>query len=1028
MISRAQRCGFQERPECRAGGVLRLGLLLCLSFLALRADPIPFEELSADHVVQSFTVEDGLPQNSVTKITQTPDGYLWFSTYRGLGRFDGVRFTVFDSGNTPAILGDDSVEALHRDHRGHLSVVMKGGGLLRVVDGGIRRANGTLGLTEGPLRLRGESPDGRAHLAIPNSPVGYVETADGTFVETDWDVRVEIRNMDDVAVDGDGWPWYRATGSWVQARASDLLPLLPQDASTNSTVQIITASRKGGVWVVVENGIHLWEDHRWARRIPAPEPFRGCAAVVEDRLGNLWVGTWGQGLWRFDPDGSFHRYQISRSAQPEAVRALFEDTEGNLWIGSEASGLFRLGRKAFQTVGSAQGLSGELVRSVAVDLSGSVWVVNQAGVESFLPGARPAIRRASEVTWCVYGDSSGRAWMGAYAGGVYRLEGDRWVTVEPNSPQERNTITVLFEEPGTGMWVGRENGLWRVSGTNLVREVLPATVDGLAVRSLALDRQSRLWLGLDGGGLLCRESGSWKRVPLSGSPQAFTVSALLADSEDTLWVGTSVRGLYRVRGGRVARLDAGVDGLPRRPSSLLEDGLGFVWIGSTDGIFRVKRDDLNAWADGSRRDVVPRRFGRGDGLETSECSSSIQPAAWRAPDNRLWFATYRGVSVVDPARLGPEPPPPPVLIEESVLWGRGKTNVSIAGGPALESGSDAAAIIVPADTYLMEIHYTATRFKSAERVRFRYRLEELDPDWVDAGARRVAYYQDLPAGTYHFQVTACNQDGLWNGRTARLTVVKQPRFWETWPFRAALALGLAGAGIAAYRFRIRALTRAKSAQEEYSRRLIASLELERQRVARELHDSLGQNLLVIKSRVAMAQLQSAQPGKAAEQLREAAEVTLQSIREVREISQDLRPFQLDELGLSKAISANVRKLSAVSQIRIDAEIGDLRGALPPAQEIHLYRIVQECLNNVIKHSLATRCSVTVARTGSEVLVVVEDNGRGFEETARTDASDASAGNGLSNIRERARILGGHAEFLSRPGEGTRITVTVPLPA
>jgi signal transduction histidine kinase/ligand-binding sensor domain-containing protein len=1028
MISRAQRRGFQERPECRAGGVLRLGLLLCLSFLALRADPIPLEELSTDHVVQSFTVEDGLPQNSVTKITQTPDGYIWFSTYRGLGRFDGVRFTVFDSGNTPAILGDDSVEALQRDHRGHLSVVMKGGGLLRVVDGVIRRANGTRGLPDEPLRLRGESPDGRAHVAVLSSPLVYVETEEGNFVARDPDGRVEVRNMDDVAVDGDARPWYRGTGRWIEVQAGDLLPLVPPDSPTNSTIHILCKSRKGGIWLVAEHGIHLWEDHRWVRSIQMPEPMAGCAAIVEDRSGMLWIATWTQGLWRLDPDGRFHRYQISRGARPEAVRALFEDTEGNLWIGSEASGLFRLGRKAFQTIGSAQGLSGELVRSVAVDLSGSVWLVNQAGVESFLPGTRPAIRRAAEVTWCVYGDSAGRAWMGAYAGGVYRLEGDRWVTVEPNSPQERNTITVLFEEPGTGMWVGRENGLWRVSGTNLVREVLPETVAGLAVRSLALDRRSRLWLGLDGGGLLCRESGSWKRVPIPGSPQSLTVSALLADSEDTLWVGTSVRGLYRVRQGRVSRLDAGVDGLPRRPSSLLEDGLGFVWIGSTDGIFRVKRDDLNAWADGSRRDVVPRRFGRGDGLETSECSSSIQPAAWRAPDNRLWFATYRGVSVVDPARLGPEPPPPPVLIEESVLWGRGKTNVSIAGGPALESGSDAAAIIVPADTYLMEIHYTATRFKSAERVRFRYRLEELDPDWVDAGARRVAYYQELSAGTYHFQVTACNQDGIWNDRTARLTVVKQPRFWETWPFRAALALGLAGAGIVAYRFRIRALTRAKSAQEEYSRRLIASLELERQRVARELHDSLGQNLLVIKNRVALAQQQSAQPGKAAEQLREAAEVTSQAIREVREISQDLRPFQLDELGLSKAISANVRKLSAASQIRIEAEIGDLRGALPPAQEIHLYRIVQECLNNVIKHSLGTLCRVAVARSGNAVLVVVEDNGCGFGGGDRVDAADSGAGNGLSNIRERARILGGHAEFLSRPGEGTRVTVTVPLPA
>jgi signal transduction histidine kinase len=673
-------------------------------------------------------------------------------------------------------------------------------------------------------------------------------------------------------------------------------------------------------------------------------------------------------------------------------------------------------------------LSGEVIRSVTEGPDGAIWTAHQAGFESFLPGARPAIRWAGEFPWCVYGDSRGRVWMGTYGGGLSVWEGNRQIPLEPIPKGDRGTITLVFEGPGKEIWIGRENGLWRFVGSRLERETLPDAVSGMAVRSMAADSNARLWLGLDGGGLLRREAGGWVPVSIPGVEGAVTVSALLADSKGSVWAATSGRGLCRFREGSAAiRLETGVESLPRRPSSLLEDGLGYLWIGSSDGIFRVRADDLDARADGLRRDVVARRFGREDGLESSECAASVQPSALRSRDNRLWFATFRGVSVVDPRRLDPEPPPPPIWVEEAILWGRKKSRIPFLGqGIAGDDiGSGGRVFDIPAETHLLEVHYTAPRFNAGERVRFRYRLVGLDSDWVEAGSRRVAYYQALGVGTYHFEVSACNQDGDWNPNPARVTLRKRPHFWETWPFRGTIAAGLFLLAFAAYRFRVRAFTRIRRAREEYSRRLIASQESERQRIARELHDSLGQNLLVIKSRVALAQQQAAHPEKVADQLREAAEMTLTAIREVREISQNLRPFQLDELGLAKAVIAALRKVAAISPIQFSVDVGELQGVFPLESEIHVFRILQECLNNVVKHSGAARCRLTVAVQTAQVRIEVEDDGHGFGEGVQPLGSVSREGNGLSNIEERARILGGSVEFGAGSAGGARVTVTLP---
>jgi signal transduction histidine kinase/ligand-binding sensor domain-containing protein len=985
-------------------------------------------DLGDEYTVRSYSVDEGLPQNSVTRITQTPDGYLWFSTYRGLVRFDGVRFTVFDRSNTRIIDGQDSVNTFFKDSKGRITVEFKGGQLVWVQDGVLTRGL-EYGLPKQFPSIRGESPDGRRYFENPSTGIWYVESEGGRYEETRpiWGDGKRVGDLTSLHIQDGGIPWIRLDGQWVQMVLQNLVHLVPGPSGKVRKVVQAVASREGGAWLVSDWGIHRIKDGRFLAEIPFPEPIGDSSAGLEDRDGNLWIGSWVQGLWRYSPDGGIQRFALDRGAPSEPVRSLFEDSEGNIWMGMEGSGLHRLRRRAFRTARTGSAAASSITRSVAEDTVGRIWFAGQEGVSVMDPTAGSKSQLILEQALCrsVFCDSSGTIWAGTYSGMIHRIDPDRGLRAEPLEMEERRNVAVLFEEPGLGIWVGREDGLSRIVGNRLMRVPLPVSQEDSGVRAMALDSRRRLWLGLDGGGLLVRESGDWSRFPLPGLPERLTVSALLVDSDQTVWVAVAAGGLVRIRDGQAKRLHPGDAGLPKWPSGFVEDRHGHLWIGSSDGVYRVERSILNGWADGVEVTGVPRRFGREDGMETSECSAGIQPSVVRSRGGQVWFATFGGVAVVDPDRLPPSPSPPRARIEVLEYGGSRRQTVFLSGDADRVVSPGAPPIGIPTGSQSVELRYTAPRFMGTEQLRFRYRLTGLESEWNPAGSRRVASYQGLPPGDYRFEVAACNEDGVWGPPSPGAEFRILPRFHQTWWFRGGVLLALLGVAAAAYNARIRGFTRENLARKAFSQRLIDSQEAERQRIARELHDSLGQNLLVIRNRLALAQQHLGNPERVAEQLREAADVASGSVREVREISQNLRPFQLDELGLERALSASLQRIASSSAIQIRWSLSGVGEHIPRELGIHLFRIVQECVNNVVKHSHAATCEVLVSREPGRVLVEIVDDGCGFDLEQTEHDRAIGGGNGLSNIRERARLLGGSVDIRTAATFGTRIVLVVP---
>jgi signal transduction histidine kinase len=391
---------------------------------------------------------------------------------------------------------------------------------------------------------------------------------------------------------------------------------------------------------------------------------------------------------------------------------------------------------------------------------------------------------------------------------------------------------------------------------------------------------------------------------------------------------------------------------------------------------------------------------------SSECNGGVMPGGVKTRDGRLWFPTRDGVSVIEPGGIAQDRVAPAVMIESSTV----DNVIKPLDGP----------LRIPPGRPNVEISYTSPNFIHAAQTKFKYKLDGLDTDWVVAGDRRVAYYSHLPPGDYLFHVIAGNSNGIWNQEGKTLAITVMAPFYETWWFRLLLLLALASLVATAWRYRVAKLEQAQAQQQAFSQQLIASQEAERKRIAAEMHDSLGQRLVVMKN-LAMLLLRAKKEEQERQILSEISSEASSAIEETRTISYNLRPFQLDRLGLTKALEAMIRTSASASGIHVKAELDDIDDFFPEELRINAYRIVQESLGNIMKHAQATEVIVRARRSAEGMMLTIEDNGRGFNQAERS-APASGSGFGLTGIGERARLLHGDLKIRSTPGCGTVVAV------
>ncbi len=960
------------------------------------------------YLIDAWETDKGLPQNFVTSIAQTPDGFLWCGTPSGLARFDGFRFVVFNAATTPA-LGTGRIRQLLADRRGILWISTTEGGLIRFENGVFQTVSQSS--FEGSRKAFSGIADDESGSLWLSSEDGSVKVLRGDSIDdasSHWLSRAPFRTERDPS----GRVWLRNRFELCQVLDGQKAPVLE---GVFGQYQFLAPSRTEGWWVKMGGLVRLWRKGQWIEeRAPPAWENRTLSSALEDQQGQLWIGSIGLGLFRYGPDGSMDTFSFGEGLGSDQVTCLCEDREGSLWVGTNGGGLRRLRTTSVQVYGQEQGFLSSQITSLCEGPEGTLWVGTEndglhrlaKGKATLVPGSERLPVRSVLQT------QAGALWVGASPGGLLEMIDGKLQSTSPTlSPNAH--VWCLTEDRKGRLWTGqlasaalafREEGQWK-------HLPLPSE-HPWDVICISEDSTGQLWVGTDGQGLLCWDGNQWKRFGRKQGLPSGIVRCLKPDADQTLWLGTDGGGLCRIQNGHIQNCSLR-NGLPDNTIQFIaEDSQGRFWMSSFQGVFNVPRTQLENFFSGTSKRVSTLNFGSFDGLPSIECSGGFQPAGCRTKSGKFYFPTLRGLAQIDPAKSAPPAPPPSIYLDA----------LSVDGALEDLSGtilSQKATRYLSPGRHRCEIRYAAIQLSAPHRIRFRYRLSGIDKDWIDAGARRFAFYNYLPPGTHSFEVQARSQEGAWNPSGAVIEFHIPPLLWERPIFLASTALG----GAVLLAGLVRTLTQRRYQTKLRQVEAQRQLEAERTRIAQDIHDDLGAGLTQIGWLGAMTAKQVDAPESVKVQARKITATAKDMVRSLDEIVWAVRPendtlqalidyfgHRVDEFFENSSIRAWFTPPSTVPHLSVPAELRH-----------NFYLSCKEALNNVLKHSNASEVRITLQITNGTLQARITDNGQGF-------SLGETRGNGLPNMRKRMETLGGSFTLESSPANGTAVKVSIPLPS
>ena len=974
--------------------------------------------------------EQGLPQNVVRALAQTRDGYLWIGSDDGVARFDGARFVSFGLREG---LRSGPVRTLFEDSRGAFWIGTAGSGLTRWQDGEAATFTMREGLPSDSITALGEDNEGRLWVG---TEMGLAVWQDGRWSAPGAAEQFKGKPITVLCKSRQGVLWVGATGvgifRWQEGKFAAL-----SDASVEGLLQnphSLLEDKAGRIWVGAGDDFVLCRDgDQWRRyRIPRHLARPYVSALVEEPDGTVWAGSVSEGLFQFK-EGKLAVVNASSGLLDNSVMALLVDREGNLWVGTGA-GLNRLRRSNLLVLGQNEGLGYGPVQGLAEVAPGVIWAgkpndglyrwegrnfqrLSPAG----LSGRYPEV-----LSLLVTRD--GNCWMSG-AGGVWRFKDPKYAPgeVELAALPGLNVIALAEERDG-GVWAGTKEGqVWRLRrGEWLARTNY---WQSHPVTAILEDSDGTMWIGTDGDGLYRYQGESRAHLAKGGRLLSDWIRALHLDTTGTLWIGTVGGGLSRWRDGQLSTFTTR-EGLPDNTiSQILEDDTGRLWLGSGRGIACVSKREVDDLVAGRTALLYPQVYGRGEGMPSEECTGGFCPAGLKTKSGRLCFATLKGVVVATPRAPSAATPAPVVVLEETMIDGVAADMRRPRAARESESPNRGAApaeieLRVGPGKHRLEFRYTAMSFSSPERVRFRYRLEPLEPDWVEAGAQRTAFYSFVPPGNYRFRVIACNSGGAWNEAGAGLVLVVRPHFWQAWWFIGLASLGL----LALVGGAVRLVEKRKHQRRLKLLEQERALEHERARIAQDLHDDLGSSLTRISLLSDLARADKDSPSQVEVHAQKISHSAGQTVRALEEIVWALRPGSDSLQSLVEYIAHFANELfeGDTARCRLDLPHDLPLRSLPPEMRHNIFLVVKEALTNALKHGHAREVRVRAKATARTLEIVVQDDGQGFEEDALPPAPGKR--HGLGNMRRRAENMGGALTVESARGKGTTVRLVVSFPS
>ncbi|HMW31840.1 MAG TPA: two-component regulator propeller domain-containing protein [bacterium] len=744
-----------------------------------------------------WTTDQGLPQNNITSMLQTRDGYIWCGTLDGLVRFDGVRFEVFDKRNTPAIR-NNAIITMFEDRSGGLWVGTIGGGLVHYKNGKFISYGLTEKFPSAYILHMAEDEQGRLWFATRDGLVTRGDTSWITYTAKEGLTHTSVRSL---FFDRKGRLWIGSSVGLSLMENGVIRKIFAHELA-DKNVTSITSDSTDIIWItVLGKGVYRIKGDSIAHlQAPKSIPHNFINAIARDKNGNRWLATDG-GLYR-EHHGRFERFMDESNFPLDKVMCLLEDRDGNLWFGTNGSGLNRLRDEKFITYTTLEGLKDNSANVVFEDSRARIWVGTEAGV-SIIDG--DTIRNLGESSGLTNTkvrsfaeDTDGRIWVGTREGVFVwnEVRFESWNTRLKIPPLV--ILSMLRARDGT-MWIGTGGaGAVSYKPQNVQQYTSKQGLAGIVVIAMAEDSLGRMWFGTNSG--LSRFDG--KNFVTYNSKNGMSSDIFLSlyvDKTNTLWAGTFGNGLNRLQNDSIAIFTT-ADGLfNENMYSILEDGEGYLWMSCGKGVFRVAKEDFERYRQKIISVIPCKVFGRSDGMRSSECNGTTQPAAWMTRSGWLLYPTGKGLATINPVKIDRHSIPASTIV----------TKMSV-DGKAIDLWNK--IVLFPGSNKL-EFTFTALSFIAPDRNTSKFKLEGFDTEWTIVRSPGSAVYTNIPPGYYRFLTLSSNANDLWADSITQVGFIIDPFFYETvwfWGFISLLILYLS---IRLHRYRVSFLERKKQELE-----------------------------------------------------------------------------------------------------------------------------------------------------------------------------------------------------------------------